>query len=395
MNALRSRVVARNIDEPHRKTTPLELLFDLTFVVAVASVVAQLTHAVEVGHAFEAIGPFLMVFFSIWWAWNQFTWLASAYDTDDVPYRLFTMLQMGGILVLAAGVPMAFDSGNFAAVTIGYLILRVGLIATLLRAIRDDPETRATARRYALGIGVVQVGWLLRLLLPAELAMVSFLILVVAELAVPLWADRAKRLSWHPHHIAERYGKFTILVLGESVLAVTIAVQEALQDGLSPSLIVASVGGLVLLFALWWLYFSEPAAEGLEKKRERYLFWNYGHYFLYAALAAVGTGIEIAVRSVTSDLESSELVVGYSLALPVAIVLLLLWLLHAPMVERVSIPRSATVVAVVAVLALPFAASALGTIGVAVAIAAVVVLLLLVALLTGRMHAGSLQSSES
>ncbi|EAR26275.1 putative integral membrane protein [marine actinobacterium PHSC20C1] len=392
MNVLRKLVIARDIDEPHRKTTPLELLFDLTFVVAVASVVRQLTHAVEVGEAGDAIGPFLMVFFSIWWAWNQFTWLASAYDTDDALYRLFTMLQMGGVLVLAAGVPMAFDSGNFAAVTIGYLILRLGLLATLLRAIKDDPETRATARRYAIGISIVQVGWLLRLLLPAELGMLSFVFLVIAELAVPLWADRAAVLSWHPHHIAERYGKFTILVLGESVLSVTIAVQEALQDGLSSSLVIASVTGLVLVFALWWLYFSVPAAEGLEKKRERYLFWNYGHYFLYAALAAVGTGIEIAVRSVTDDLESSELIVGYSLALPVALVILLLWFLHAPMVETVSIPRSASAIAAVIILALPFAAPLVGTIGVAVAVTVVTVGLLVVAVLAANRRAVDMMS---
>jgi len=392
MNSVSSRVTARDIDEPHRKTTPLELLFDLTFVVAVASLVRQLTHAVEVGETAAAVGPFLMVFFTIWWAWNQFTWLASAYDTDDVPYRLFTMLQMGGILVLAAGVPMAFDSGNFAAVTIGYLILRLGLIATLLRAIRDDAETRATARRYALGIGIVQVGWLLRLLLPEELAIASFVIMVVAELAVPLWADRASLLSWHPHHIAERYGKFTILLLGESVLAVTFAVQEALQDEVSPSLVIASVAGLTLLFTLWWLYFSEPAVEGLKSKRERYLFWNYGHYFLFAALAAVGTGIEIAVRSVTSDLEASELVVGYSLALPVALVVLLLWVLHAPMVKQVSIPRSASVVAAVLILAMPFAAPLVGTIGVAVGITLVTVALLVVALLAARRRSVDMMS---
>ena len=108
----------------------------------------------------------------------------------------------------------------------------------------------------------------------------------------------------------------------------------------------------------------------------------------------MGAGIEIAVRSVTSDLESSELVVGYSLALPVALVILLLWILHAPMVERVSIPRTATVIAAVAILALPFAAGSLGTIGVAVAIAAVTVVLLFVALLSGRMHANALESAE-
>jgi low temperature requirement protein LtrA len=392
MNSVSSRVTARDIDEPHRKTTPLELLFDLTFVVAVASVVNQLAHAIEVGETADAVVPFLAVFFTIWWAWNQFTWLASAYDTDDVPYRLFTMLQMGGILVLAAGVPMAFDSGNFAAVTIGYFILRVGLIATLLRAIRDDPETRETARRYAIGIGIVQAAWFVRLLLPEELAVAGFVVLVLAELAVPLWADRASQLSWHPHHIAERYGKFTILVLGESVLAVTIAVQEALEDGLSPSLVVAFLAGLVLLFALWWLYFSEPAAEGLKNRRDRYLFWNYGHYFLYAALAAVGGGIEIAVRSVTTDLEASDLVVGYSLAFPVALVIVLLWVLHAPMVEQVSIPRSATVVAAAAILASPFAAPLIGTIGVAVVISVITVALLVVAILAAKRRSVDMMS---
>ncbi len=102
---LRIPMTARTVDEPHRAATPLELLFDLTFVVAVAALVTQLGHGVAEGHAAEAVGPFLQVFFAIWWAWMNFTWFASSYDTDDVPYRLLTLLQMGGVLVLAAGVP--------------------------------------------------------------------------------------------------------------------------------------------------------------------------------------------------------------------------------------------------------------------------------------------------
>ena len=107
MKAIRTRVRARDITESHRVSSPLELLFDLTFVVAVGALVAQLAHKVAEGDAASTVGPFLMVFFAIWWAWNQFTWLASAYDNDDALYRVFTLIQMGGVLVLAAGVALA------------------------------------------------------------------------------------------------------------------------------------------------------------------------------------------------------------------------------------------------------------------------------------------------
>src|SRR3954469_5007387 len=116
----------RNTDEPHRVSSPLELLFDLTFVVAIASLTAQLAHGIAAGHVLGDLPPFFMVFFAIWWAWMNFTWFASSYDTDDVPYRLLTMVQMAGVLVLAAGVPAAFEGADFRVVTLGYLVMRIG-----------------------------------------------------------------------------------------------------------------------------------------------------------------------------------------------------------------------------------------------------------------------------
>src|SRR3954452_14038435 len=145
-------MVARATDEEHRASTPLELLFDLTFVVAVAQAAAELAQHVAAGEVATGVGGYLMVFFAIWWAWMSFTWFASAYDTDDVPYRLLTLLQMSGVLVLAAGVPAAFDDGNFTAVTIGYVIMRIAMVAQWLRAAREDPQHREVALRYALGI---------------------------------------------------------------------------------------------------------------------------------------------------------------------------------------------------------------------------------------------------
>ena len=96
----------------------------------------------------------------------NFTWFASAYDTDDVPYRLLTLLQIVGVLILAAGIPRMFDERDGGVVTLGYLVMRVGLVSQWLRAAAGHPEGRRTCRRYAAGISVCMVGWLLLLLVP-------------------------------------------------------------------------------------------------------------------------------------------------------------------------------------------------------------------------------------
>jgi low temperature requirement protein LtrA len=102
------RIRPRDPTEPHRVATPLELLFDLTFVVAVARVAAQLAHAIaddEVGH----VAGYLMVFFAIWWAWMNFTWFASAYDCDDAAYVL---LQGLAVACLVASVVLRDTAGE-------------------------------------------------------------------------------------------------------------------------------------------------------------------------------------------------------------------------------------------------------------------------------------------
>src|SRR5688572_24301986 len=111
---MRPMVPRRQTHGP-RSATPLELFFDLCFVVAVAALAERLHHALAESH-FDAIVAYVMVFFAIWWAWMNFTWFASAYDCDDGPYRLATFVQIAGVLVLAAGVPRAFDSKDFGLI---------------------------------------------------------------------------------------------------------------------------------------------------------------------------------------------------------------------------------------------------------------------------------------
>ena len=383
MPRLITRMSARDTAEAHRASSPLELLFDLVFVVAIAQVAAQLAHAIADGHALETVGPYLMVFFAIWWAWMNFTWFASAYDTDDVPYRALVLVQMAGVLILAAGVPAAFSGvdGGYTAVTVGYLVMRVGLVALWLRAGIQHPEGRATAFRYAAAISVVQVLWVARLALPDGGPWWVFVLIALADLSVPLWAERTGHTAWHPHHIAERYGLFTIIVLGESVLASTVGVQNALDEGgLSGDLVVIAAAGLALLFVLWWLYFSEPAGDGLARRRDLSFVWGYGHYLIFASLAAVGAGLEVAVESAGHHTETPDTVVALAVAVPVAVFLVMLWAVHAPIVDRVVINPVAIGVSAVLIVGAAFAAPAVGVAGALVAIVVVLVALLVSAL---------------
>ena len=357
------RMRARDIDEPGRVSSPLELLFDLTFVVAIASIVSQLAHAIATDHVGEALPNYFMVFFAIWWAWLNFTWFASAYDTDDVPYRLLTMLQMGGVLVLAAGVPTAFENGDYLLVTLGYFIMRIALVVQWLRAAAQDPSGRSTALRYALGISVVQALWIIRLFttggLPSGAQVVIFAVLAVCEMAVPIWAERPGMTRWHPHHVAERYALFTIIVLGESVLAATTGVQSIVSAGSSTGeFVLLAASGLALLFGLWWVYFLEPAHEGLEKNRNRSFLWGYRHYVIFAALAAVGAGLEVGVEAVGHHVEAPLVVVAYAVAIPVAVYLVMMWVLYRPMIGPTVIPPALSLGGAAVVLLLPLTVEA-------------------------------------
>ncbi|AGZ44029.1 low temperature requirement protein A [Actinoplanes friuliensis] len=326
---------ARSATEAHRAATPLELFFDLCFVVAVAQAALPLHHAISENHIAEGVGTYLMVFFAIWWAWVNFTWFASAYDTDDDVYRITTLVQIAGVLVLAAGVETAFEDGTFTAIVLGFVIMRLALVAQWLRAARSDPDHRKVALRYAVGISVTQALWLVWLTVPESWSVPLFLLLALAELLVPALAEYAPGgpTTYHPHHITERYGLFTIIMLGEAVAATTIAVKTGLDEGkYLPDLVVVAASGLVIVFALWSLYFERSAHRLLSTQRTA-LVWGYGHYLILGAAAAVGAGLGVVVDHTTHHAHISGVVAGYAVAVPVVVFLLAVWLLHVRPVQ--------------------------------------------------------------
>jgi low temperature requirement protein LtrA len=271
-----------------------------------------------------------MVFFAIWWAWMNFTWFASAYDNDDVLYRVVTLVQIAGVLVLAAGVSRAFGEHDFVAVWLGYLIMRLALAAQWLRAARAaEGAERTTGLRYAFGVLLCMVGWLGLVVLPEPARPWVFLVMVVVELSVPMVAERDFMTSWHPHHIAERYGLFTIIVLGETIAAATVAVKSAVDehDALG-ELVPIAVGGLLIVFAAWWIYFVVPIHGHLRSSAQAFL-WGYGHYLIFASAAAIGAGLEVAVEQAVGTAHVSTTAASAAVTVPTALFLVTVWALHA------------------------------------------------------------------
>jgi low temperature requirement protein LtrA len=318
----RSVAVARSAEEAHRAATSLELFYDLCFVVAVALAASELHHLVAERHFADGVVGFGATFFAIWWAWVNFVWFASGHDSDDIPFRLLTLVQMAGVLVLAAGVHDAMLHFDFTTVTIGYVVIRFGLVGMWLRVARDQPRHRTRAVRYVAGISALQVLWLLRLTLHSGQAVEieTFVLLALLELAVPVWAEQATPgQQFHAGHLAERFGLFTIIVLGEVILSSTVAVQEALDVvGTDVGVLVVAGAALVIAFTLWWAYFGrddEPEPDRLHGA----FFWGYGHFPVFAGLAAFGAGIHVAVDAAAGSEHVTDRVAALAATVPLAV----------------------------------------------------------------------------
>ncbi|MFD3872205.1 low temperature requirement protein A [Streptomyces sp. NPDC058623] len=328
-------MTARSRHEDHRAATPLELFFDLCFVVAIAQAGARLVHSLAEGHPGTGVIGYFFVFFGVWWAWMNFTWFASAYDCDDVPYRIATLVQIAGVLVYAAGVSRAFDDNDWVVAVIGYLIMRVALTAQWLRAAAGESgPARRAAFTYAAGLVVCQAGWVALLFAPEDSRRWLFLVLVVAELFVPVVAERGHQTPWHAHHIAERYGLFTIIVLGETIAASTVAVKSALDEHEAlGELLPIAAGGLLIVFAAWWIYFAVPMHTRLNSNRDA-IPWGYGHLLIFLAGAAIGAGIEVAVEHAVGKAHISQPAANAAVTVPSALFLLMVWLLHSRYFKR-------------------------------------------------------------
>jgi low temperature requirement protein LtrA len=174
---------------------------------------------------------------------------------------------------------------------------------------------------------------------------------VLCELAVPVIAELRMQTSWHPHHISERYGLFTLIVLGETVAAATVAVQSAVDEHEELGrLVPVAIGGLLICFAAWWIYFARSVHEHLRSNRQAFA-WGYGHYVVFGSAAAIGAGLEVAVESAVHKAEISETAATATVTVPTAVYLVTVWFLHSRHTKRGTVAQAVAPVGAALVLA--------------------------------------------
>ena len=341
-------MLGRDPYEAHRAVTPLELLFDLTFVIAFGTAADELAHFLAADHIGSGIGGFAFATFAISWAWINFSWFASAFDTNDWIFRITTMVQMVGVLILALGLPDMFESLEHGehvdnrVMVAGYVVMRVPMIAQWARAARQDPTRRRTCQTFILTILTAQVGWVALLLANTGIA-VTFLccgVLILIELAGPVFAEtRLEGTPWHPHHITERYGLLVIIALGEGMIG-TMASLTAIVGpdgpGWSADVAVLGLAGTALTFGMWWIYFVMPSGHILAARRERRFGYGYGHIPLFGATVAVGAGLHVAAYYIEHHSELGTTGTVLCVAVPVAVYVAGIFLLYSVLTRSVD-----------------------------------------------------------
>lgn len=359
----RRRLTGRDPNEPHRTATPLELLYDLVFVVAFGQAADELAHYVAEGHVWTGVLGFAFAVFAIAWAWGSYTWFSSAYDQDDWVWRLATMVQMVGVIILALGLPevfASFDHGETldnGVVVAGYIVMRVPMAFQWLRASRHDPQRRAANLTYFWTIIVAQVGWtaLVFLSLPIGTTFALSSVLYAIEVSGPVTAQRRKGgTPWHPHHIAERYGLLVIITLGEGIIGTVASLSAVVHGpaGWSVDAGLVACAGTALTFGMWWMYFTVPSGHVLGMHPERVFFWAYGHIVIFGSLAGVGAGLHVAAYYLQHHTKIGPVGTVLSVAVPLAVFVLMLYALWTALMRRMDPFHLSLLVGTAAVLVL-------------------------------------------
>lgn len=314
--------------ESDRHATWLELFFDLIFAITVSQLAHRLVADVD-GRGFLV---FLGLFFPIWWAWVGHTVYATRFDADDATHRALTLFQMLCAAIMAVQATRS-SADSFAGYAIAYAGMRAGLLAQYARVWRHDPPARPIVGIYLAGFGLGAALCAASAWAPPGLAWPLWLSGLAVDFVVP-WVARGvlQRAPLHTTHLPERFGLFTLIVLGESVAGV---VRGMVETDLWVLSVLVAVLGFVVAACLWWLYFEHMTRDDVGRRLGSGQPFIYIHLPLVVALAFLSTGVERAVQEASETAlvqQTSALLYGGAA----------LWLLAFVVLQRVSVPASAT-----------------------------------------------------
>lgn len=287
----------------NQEVTPLELFFDLVFVFAMTQVSSFLAHHLTWVGLVRGVGLLAV----LWWAWVTYSWLTNAIPAEEeLPARVVILTAMAAMLIVALAVPDAFgDDGMLFG--LAYFVVRV--LHVVLYALATDPKTRGAVLRLAPGFLLGPL-----LLIPAgfldgSIQALFWVVALALDYGVPL-VRGVSGFKIQARHFVERYRLILIIALGESIVAIGVGV-NASSLSLTPNVIVAGLSGILLVFALWWLYFDYVvlaaerrlvSASGVERAALARDSYSYLHLPMVVGIIFIALGIEQTLAHVGESL---------------------------------------------------------------------------------------------
>ena len=286
------------------RVTPLELFFDLVFVLALT----QCTTLMANDPTWDGLARGILILALLWWSWTGFAWLTSVVNPEEGAVRIAMFAAMAALLVVALSVPDAF--GDEAMVfAVGYGLVRFGHIALFVIASREEPEFRKSvvglALGTAVGVGLVVVGALFE----GDAQLAIWTLALALDVAEPYFFG-AEGWKLVPAHFAERHGLILIIALGEAIVAIGGAADEGVTAGIAA----AAIAGISLAAAMWWLYFDVVAIVSVrrleraevgrvqnEMARDSY---SLLHFPMVAGIVLVALGLKKTIGDVSEPLET-------------------------------------------------------------------------------------------
>jgi low temperature requirement protein LtrA len=286
------------------RVMPLELFFDLVFVL----VLTQCTALMAILPTWQGMAQAMLILGLVWWAWAGYAWLTSAVDPEEGMVRIALVGAMAALLVVALTVPKAFDTygGLFAG---AYAAVRVAHLALFMVASRDEPELRESVVVGLFGSTGISIGLLVAAsFTDGALQYALWAVALALDLLGPYFFG-AEGWKLVPSHFAERHGLIIIIALGESIVAIGVGAEVALNAGE----VVAAVLGVGVAAALWWLYFDvvalvaerrlTNAEEGREQNEIARDSYSYLHLPMVAGIVLLALGLKKTLGDVEDPLE--------------------------------------------------------------------------------------------
>jgi low temperature requirement protein LtrA len=293
IEALRPPRLRTSKEELHRSATWLELFYDLVFVVAVAGLGQRLL----ADHGWQGGLAFMGLFVPLWWAWAGYTFYADRYDTDDLGQRLLAIAQIVAVAFMAASISGDTADSTFAF-ALAYLAARTVLVIMYVRARRHVHETRELVTGYIYGHSAAIGIWAISLAVPADIRPVLWAIGLAIDFYTPFHLRKIQaKVPLDVSHLPERFGLFTILVLGESIAAVVAGLSHQGWD-LEP--MIAATLSVLIATSMWWIYFDNLEGSVVRRREGQRTAWKptvwiYSHLPLAIGLTATGIGLEFMV----------------------------------------------------------------------------------------------------